>query len=333
MINFVFSASLSTPTGDAAVWNLKETLVSGGFTVVSSSNGSTFSAGDNLTTVSDLANSNAWFIVRQPQSATSSHGGVQREYAFQRSTTSRTWRAKYSYSASFTGSANATTLPDADDQVRILGAEIPSFGFDSNTFQTDGTYTTHIAVDMDPPHSWFLVNIPNGGGDPYNAWMVDGMLSGTFPPEDVDPYVQYFADNTVLAGAVGFSGPSLMVTASTIVSPAAWFAKNTGNEVYGGCGVLQYSAQDTSQKEFVDGLGTTNHVNGNDDLLPLFWFRGANANPNGPGGFKGASMLMKIPSGPARTTGDTFSTSASGSKDYILFHDIAVVWDGSDPVV
>jgi len=312
---------------------LKETLVAAGFTVPSSSDGSSLSAGDIINTSADLNNNNAWFIVRQPQSATSSHGGVQREYAFQRGTTSRTWRAKYSYSASFTGSANATTMPTAADEVRLIGSELPSFAFDSNTLLTDGTYRLNIAVDQEPPHSFYWVTFPNGGGDPGNCLLVDGMLSGTFAPGDNDPYVQYWADISVLSGEVSTGGPALSITASAITSPACWTRKGESDEVYGGIGLLIYTLYDTLQREFVDGCGTTNGHNGKDDLLPAIWFRSANSNPTGPGGYKGVSSLLKIPSGPDRSTGDTYSTTASGSKDFIRLGDMALPWNGTDPTI
>lgn len=334
MTNYFFSASLSPTDGNDTFFLFKETLKAVGFTVPSSSNGTIFSAGDILSSSADFGN-NSWFIVRQPQSATASHGGVQREYAFQRSTNTRTWRGKYSYSSSFTGSANATTLPDAPDQVRLIGAELPSFAFDDYTLPTDGTYKLHIAVDQDPPHSFYFVIVPNGGGEPVNCLVVDAMLSGTFPSTDNDPYVQYWADLgfNIFFGGVTNTGPAQNITSSTITSPACWTRKGESNQIYGGIGSLLYSSYDGQQRTFVGGLGTTNGYNNKDDLLPLIWFRSANANPNGPGGYKGISSLIKIPSGPDRSTGDTYSTTSSGSKNFIRFGDMALVWNGTDPVI
>lgn len=332
MTNLLFSSSLSPSDGADAFLLLKNTLKEAGFTVPSSSNGTTFSAGDILSSSGDFGNS-SWFILRQPQSATSSHGGVQREYAFQRSTNNISWRAKYSYSSSFTGSANATTLPDALDEVRLIGQELPTFGFDTSTLPTDGTYKLHIAVDQDPPHSFYWIIVPNGGGDPRNCLVVDGMLSGTFSPEDNDPYVQYYSDTSVFDGAPQANTPQSCITGSIIITPACWIRKGESDEVYGGISVTPYTLFDGTQREFIDGAGTTNGHNGKDDLLPFIWFRSANANPNGSGGYKGVSSLARVPSGPVRSTGDTYSTTASGSKDFIRFGDYALVWDGTNPTI
>lgn len=333
MPNYFFSASLSPSDGNDTFFILKETLKAVGFTVPSSSNGTTFSAGDILSSSTDFG-SNAWFIVRQPQGATASYGGVQREYAFQRSTTTRTWRAKYSYSSSFTGSANATTMPTALDEVRLIGAELPGFAFDASTLPTDATYRLNICVDQEPPFSWYMCLIPNGGGNPLNILLVDGMLSGTYSPLDNDPYVHYYSDSNP-ASALQSSGEiTSPLTASTIQTPACWTRKGESNQVYGGIALMVWSAPNpTNPDDFAGTIGTTNAYNNKDDLLPTVWYRTTTANPAGPGGYKGVASLMKIPAGPVRATGDTYSTVSSGSKDYILFRNLAFVWNGTDPVL
>ena len=334
MTNYFFSASLSPATGNDAVWILKDTLVQAGWVVVSSSDATTFSSGDVLTASSDLANSNAWFVVKQPLGATGSHGGVRREYAFQRGTNSLSWRAKYSYSASFTGSANATTLPDALDQVRLIGTELPNFSFETFYFDTDGSYTLHVAADQDPPYSWYFVQVEPGGANIDVCWISDGMVSGTFDPGDVDPYVNYCADgSSVLDGLTASNTVTHAITSSIILTPAAWFAKNTPSEVYGGVAAMAYGFFLAQQQEFADDKGRTNHITGNDDLLPVFWFRPATANPSGPGGYKGASSLLKSPAGPVRSNGSTYSIATSSSKDFIRLGDFAFPWDGTNPLV
>lgn len=81
MPNYFFSASLSPSDGNDTFFILKETLKAVGFTVPSSSNGTTFSAGDILSSSTDFG-SNAWFIVRQPQGATASYGEFKENMLF-----------------------------------------------------------------------------------------------------------------------------------------------------------------------------------------------------------------------------------------------------------
>lgn len=334
MPNYLFSASLSPTTSDDALYMLKQTLKAAGWTVPSSSNGTTFAAGDILSTSGDFG-SHAWYILKQPLGATGSYGGVRREIAIQKSTTGRSIRAKYSYSSSFTGSATATVMPTSslDDGVRIIGSELPAFGFDASTLPTDGTAKMHICADQEPPYSFYWVFVPNGGGAPVNALMFDGMVSGTFDTADTDPYVFYWSDSGPFSAAVNGSSIASTITASTVVTPICWTRKGMTGQIFGGIGILQYSQHDGLSNNFSANLGTTNAFNSKDDLLPVIWYRGAGANPSGQGGYKGVSSLMKIPASVGRATGDTYSTTASGSKDYILFNRIALVWNGTDPVI
>lgn len=332
MPNYFFSASLSPFNGNDAFFLIKETLKSVGFTVPSSSNGTIFSAGDILTSPSAF-NVNSWFILRQPVAATASHGGVQREYAFQQSNTTLTWRAKYSYSASFAIGGTATTMPTALDEVRLLGGELPGFSYRVNFIPFDGTYKMHVCVDQEPPFSWYVCFVPNGGGDPPTILLVDGMLSGTYSSQDNDPYVHYFSNYFAAYGGIDNGLITSTITGSNITTPACWTRKGEPNQVYGGIALIVWAAQNSTLKTFAGSLGTTNAYNNKDDLLPAVWYRGSAANPAGPGGYKGVSSLIKIPTGPVRATGDTYSTVSSGSKDYILFRNFAFPWNGTDPVI
>jgi hypothetical protein len=336
MPNYIFSGSLTPSTGAEAIWFLKETFVAAGYTVVSSSDASTFSAGDNLSVATDLANSHAWFLIRAPLAATAStdYGGVQREWAFQRGTSNRNWRVAYSYSGSFTGSANTTTIPDAPDEVRTIGTEYPAFGYSTNALPVDAGYRCHIGVDSEEPWGWYIVFVPNGGGDPDWALLCDPMASGTFASEDTDPYVFYSGDTSCLRADPANSGMAMTVTASDAITPACWFKKGESDELYTGVATLNYSYYDTTQREVTDvGGSTTNPHNNNDDTLPVIWFRGANGGPSGPRGYKGVSGMLRYAACPVRSTADTISTGASGSKDLIIFRHFAFPWDGSTPGV
>lgn len=334
MTNYYFSASLSPTTGDDAIWYVKETLKTAGWVVVSSSNATTFAAGDILSSSTTLAASNAWFVIKQPLGATGSYGNVRRELAIQRGTTSRSWRIKYSYSASFTGSATATVLPNALDEVRTLAtADFPTFSFRTTFFAADGGYKLHVAADQDPPYSFYFLTIPNGGGTPNNCLFMDGMLSGTFDPGDADPYVFYTSETSPLSALLSAGTLITCVSAANNASPLCWTRKGQVNQIYGGIGILQYVGYDSGQNSIAQTHAATNAYNSKDDLLPILWYRGANANPNGAAGYKGVSSLMKMPAGVVRSTGDTYSTTASGSKDFIRANGIAFVWNGTDPTL
>jgi hypothetical protein len=329
MPNYIFSASITPTDGRQVMLFLKDFLKSAGWTVPSSSNGTTFSAGDILSSSTDFGN-NSWFILKQPLGATGSHGGVRRELAFQRSTTNTTWRAKYSYSSSFTGSANATTMPSAPDEVRILGSQFPGFGY-STWFTTDGAYKINLCADTEAPYSFYLH--ATGSGTAQRIISMDGLVSGTFAANDNDPYVFYVSNVNVCQMSSLSTGMVSATTGSEISTPACWTRKGYPDEGYAGMSATNYAWADNG------GLGNNlstirssiNAYTGQDDLFPIYYYRMAGNGPPG-GGFKGMSSLFKITS-PLRNNGDTFSTIFSGSRDQMCIVHVAVPWNGTDPLI
>ena len=117
-----FVLNKTTPaTGAVAMYELKELLKLAGWTVLSSSDGTTYnSGGDQITSgasgANGMANNNAWFRIRSPAGA----GAVS--FTFQRGTTNLAWRIVRSRTAGFTtGSPSATVVPSASDGGTMLG--------------------------------------------------------------------------------------------------------------------------------------------------------------------------------------------------------------------
>ncbi len=333
MANYFFSTSLEPSSNRETLWNLKETLKDAGWTVASSSDGSTFASGDILTASGDF-NGFAWFVVRQPQGATGSYGGVQREFAFQRGNRSDVdhLRAAYSYKATFTGSAGSTSPPSASDGVRFVGSEFPDFSYDTTFFPADPvSYKLHIAADGDSPYGWYVVGVPNGGGNPSFAIVHEPLETSTTASQDTDPYIQYSANSSVLSLNTSTSDMTDPTTGSTVNHPACWMRKGQSDESYVGMAAM---AMETTEGEYSDDntYGTTNPFTSNDDLLPIFFYRPGNITP-APGGFKGASRQMRMAVTPPRATADTISTTSSASKDLIVFQSVAMPWDGTTPSV
>lgn len=81
-----------------------------GWSIKSSSNGTTFGVGDNIASAITFGNS-GWFVLDDP--------AHNREILVQRGTTDLVWWISYSKSAGFTG-GNATTRPTASDEAIIL---------------------------------------------------------------------------------------------------------------------------------------------------------------------------------------------------------------------
>jgi hypothetical protein len=340
MPNYIFSNPFtrqSNPDGRNVFYIFKETLKQAGWTVPSSSNGTVFSAGDILSSSATFGN-NSWFILRQP---TGSYGNVQREIAIQNSTNDVTWRAKYSYSASFTGSADAITTPNAPDQVRIIGGELPAFGYEGSFFTTNAGigWRMFVCADTEPPYSFYLVTIGIGGiGGAGSIFLFDGMQSGSYNLTDNDPYVFYFTRNFPgnLEGSNLSNNMQNPVTASAVQTPVCWTLKNTPQEAFGGISLVSYSSQqDTSARSIssIDNSIATSTYDAIDMLLPGIWFRPSISNPTSGGGYKGISSLIQIPTSAGNLTGATFSTVTSGSRDRILIKNITLPWNGTEPLI
>lgn len=337
-MTYIFSSSINISEGQEVFFHLKQLLKSAGWTVPSSSDGTTFAAGDIISSSAQMSDNQSWFIVKQPLGATGSYGNVRREIAIQRDSDSddEAWRAAYSYSASFTGSADATTLPSADDQVRIIGEEFPAFGYNTTVFSTNTTYKAHIGADNEPPYGFYVVTVPNGGGDPDFCFIMEGMAEGTTSSQDIDPYVFYHGDTganlDILRAKTSTNddSPTTATTGSIILTPACWFKKGETDELFTGVAANYFA---TAHGALIDGNseGTTDPYDNSDVLLPMVWYRPASLFP--PHGYKGIGKDLRWAVSPDRTTTDTLSTTTSGSQDKIIFANVAFPWDGSTPAV
>ncbi len=331
---WIFSASQNPATAPEAMWMVKNLMVSGGWEIFSSSNGTVLSAGDAHPTSTTLANANAYFCARQPQGATSSmlYGGVRREFGFQRVNTNLIWRFVYGYGG-LNQTGTATLMPSSSDRQFLLGSTAAGVSL----FATDATYRWHIAVETTSPYSVWASAVPNGGGTPTTAILFEPMLSGTFSTLDTDPYVYYVANTNAWLSRAGTDAGSTnalhqAVSSSALnQSPKCWLAKGTGSESWTGVGALGYVtiANNLRAEASPTGLGT-NPLTGNDDILPVVWAKASSI--GGTTGYKGVGQNMRYNAN-TRASSDTLSTTSSGSKDYIVFRDIVLGWNGSSPAI
>ena len=187
------AVNLAPATGDIAIYTLKEALKQAGWVVKDSSDGVTaWPAGagidiivSGLAGAGGLGNTNAWFRIQSPAGA----GG--REFTFQRGGGgSRFWRIKLSHSAGFTGGAPGTLVtPSATDEAIVCGGGTdagPSFFLFP---PADGSYKLHIGTDNAAPYDAFALFIPNGGGGLTRCWWHINLVAGSYPAEDVAPYL------------------------------------------------------------------------------------------------------------------------------------------------
>ena len=153
-------------TGAEALFDLGSVLTASGWTIISSSNGLSYGAGNTYFSTSSLAASNAWYIVQEPTGV----GG--REWCFQRITSNTVWRVKVSPYAGFGGgSPSATVTPTATDQGIIWGGGTDASPTGVTLFPNDGTYTFHTIAQSNP--------IGPVGNQAYGFWAFANLTGDT----------------------------------------------------------------------------------------------------------------------------------------------------------
>lgn len=332
-MSFVISSSLLPVNGAEAIFFLKQALVNAGWSVISSSNGTVLTGSDIFTSGAVIASTNAYFIIKQPSAATSSHGGFQREFGFQRVTANTSWRVSYTVSSSHVSGGTATLMPTGSDRKWCFEGTTYQAGNAGTLFTTDGTYRLHIYTDTSAPYGFYAVSIPTGGGFP-NCIIFDPMLSGSYAAGDPDPTVQWFqGDGGASTGPFLFSNAngsnvSNQTTASN-ATPRGWLAKTTTTESYSGFQVPLFGVFNSAGSFFVMNSSVgTNHTNTMDNFYPIFYLK-----PNNAGGSSSVKGISSLFSGSwiGRGTGDVLSITSI--RDKIVFRHFIANWNGTTPAV
>ena len=170
--------------GDEAMYDLKELLKSVGWTVMSSSDGTTYnSSGDQITHSGSGAggygNTSAWFRIQDP--------GALREYVFQRGVDGRYLKWMYSASAKFTGgSPDATTPPTAtDEQGLARGVSTSQIMFPTiQEFHIAAQSTAHNGV-----YAWWLVGAAVQTTTNMRSIMLCDAMDVNYSSSDNDPCI------------------------------------------------------------------------------------------------------------------------------------------------
>ena len=327
----IFSVNQSPSTGAIAMYQLIAAMLSGGWVQKGSGDATTFSnsaAGpvtNGGTGASGLGNNAAWVRLQMPAL---SFAGVSsnRELLIQRGNSDINWWIRYSPTLNFTGSAggaiSATVAPTAVDQVNILGTAQAG----TTIFSTNNTYRCNcMAYDGTNSYGFYLFTFVNGGGNVAKAaFVMDPMTSAS--SGDKDPYLFYAAGPSTAVfsgqGSNDFRSDTgnILGFLSTNITASSNFVLIQSNTYY----QPQVAVTIIPSGLSVDPFGNQDHV------WPIFFSRRSNmSQPVGP---KGYGTIMKF-TGVARNIGDTISTTASGSADYIVVTDIALPWNGSTPTV
>lgn len=215
--------SLATSAG--AFYRLKEVLKAAGWTIPSSSDGTTYSAVADVVTSSTtgaggLFNTNAWFRVQEP--------GGRREFVVQHTNASTAYRVKYSAMAKFTGgSPGAARVPSATDEQVIAGSGTDAAPTGAAYFNT-GNHRVMVIANSTPisgvyPFQMWVMATP-GSAVSSGALALEPMAPGSYDAADADPCVVFSA--TTIGGGNSIPG------AMGLPVIYGWFAYGTGSALW-----------------------------------------------------------------------------------------------------
>ena len=343
-------------TGAEALFNLGSVLTASGWTVISSSDGTSFGAGDTYFTTSSLAASNAWYIVQEPT------GPGGREWCFQRTNANNNWRIKVSPNAGFSGgSPSATEVPSATDEGVIWGSGTDVSPTGSLLFFADGTFKFHIVAESTPVgpignevYGWWAFANLNGSLQSENTYVFlcqEPLATGSYPAlvgtrtsttsGDADPCI--YGCNSIRHYGAYYD----------YVFTTQYFLNgySSDNQLYynfkyfydyqSSVGTLTYGQEimvgGNGNNYGVRGLSTS--PNGKDIGLPYHIGRqgtGANSSyfaiKSTEIGFKGRLNFLKL-KGTNRSNGVTTTIVGGASSTYIVLGDLLMPWpDGIAPV-
>jgi len=311
--------------GSLAMFQLVQTMISGGWVQMGSGDASTWATGsvgpvvNGGTGATGLNNNAAWIRLQTP---TLTFGGtsLKKEVLIQRGNADTDWWLRYSPAGNFSGgSPSATVAPTATDQVNLYGtAQSAATGF-FPTLSNTATYSNCMCYDASGSYGFYLFTFPAGGAIAplYTAFVFDPVTNGS--SLDKDPYIWYlsgWAANTF--STTHFGGDSSMFAfMSTTLTTANYVAVQAA----------QYYQYATATVMLPAGVGV-DPFGSADTVWPIVYTRRSGFTTNV--GYKGWGTIMKYP-GVQRSLGGTLSVVTT--NDYINMNKIVLPWNGSNPLV
>ena len=305
---FTFLTNSATLTGADTAFQLKTRLKLGGWTVMSSSDGTTYnSSGDQITTnttgAGGMNNTNAWFRIRCPAIS-----GITRELVFQRIGAATSFRIKYSYSAGFTGGTpGATRVPSAIDEGVFLGSGTDASPTGGNWQNGTGGQVNIAVGDSAEGYSFYSTVWNSTPTCLHTMYMdlIDNLGS------DPDPYVFYVQNSNITTASSWGTGTACF----------CWMGKGKSYETFtnvGGITPYVSSILVINDSKAPGNFGV-NPYTGNDNEFYIYYGKNSTSFP---GGIKGRSHLLRFCSS-SRAFTNTLNTQTR-----LCMNDFTLPWDG-----
>lgn len=328
---FTFSTNQIPATCAACIFLFKSTLKTAGWTVPSSSDGTTYNAsGDQITTnttgAGGMNNNFAWFILSQPIT-----DGYQRHIAIQVNnvTAKNNVKIKLSWTGFNTGSPNATTMPTAADEQYIFGT---SGAFAAFLDSTEGSIVNNVcAGGLAEKYHFYWYTTKAGTGGVGSLFLMD--FANLANPLDYDPYVYYInGSSTAPLTSLNTFTDTANGAFQSSSGPYIWINKHNVNGITGSFGrsfISNFNDAGSSTYSLIAKMGTNPYDN-NPETLPAFVVRVASPTTAAPYGIKGKLMNVLL-TGTTLVTADTLTVSTS--NDRVFCGPLVLIWDGSVPTV
>lgn len=341
-----FSVNNSIVSGTAiqVIWQLIVQMQAAGWTQAMSSDGGTYGTGTHVTSDDSSAaggfgRQGAWVVLQQPTGGSGVVAGT-RQVLIWRSNASAGSFYDSSYYVSYSkgglfniSTATAQMAPTATDEKVIMGSGSHSSPSFYQLFQYTGMTGFYFdaaawdAVDPNYPLCFYVMFRQNGTGNNEGFFYLDFTSNGS--SADTDPCIFGMVQRNTQAAYSTISQSTPGATAQ--FNSATWW--NPGNASGGVAPVFSQVLPGVIQMMSIIASPTsigTDPCTGQDSLLPILW--GNPTGGSGQAGYKGVSRLFKWKC-TSRSTGDTCSVASSTSKEYIVFGDLVLPWNGSSPLV
>lgn len=309
--------------GAGALYYIKETLKSAGWTVLQSGDGTTlYPATDGITTFASGAggmdNIGAWFRITD--------FGARREFTFQRNAgaagSGYAWRIKYSALAKFDGSApvagassglaaqaaSATLSPSAADEQVLIGAGTNAVPTGATVPPSSGGYYAHViaqsTAEGDVYGFWFFCS-SKGAGAINGAMVCEPLRVGSYPAADTDPLMLHV------------SSSSIPYSSTTGTVYASWYAKGLPAQAW--LPLNSGYAPGSAVGSFAATYVGSNPYTGEDDSIDIAYARAVTLTSQG---WRGIGKYLRF-----RGVGRIYPSTANLSTDaYVYVENMLVPW-------
>ena len=319
----IISSTNSTPTNSStAMYDLKTTLVSAGWTVSQSGTGTagTYnSSGDSITSAAVLATADAWFMVERTPA-----GLAKQAFFFQNGDNNRQWRILWSGDgSSIATDGSATAFPTVTNGVYVRGS---SGGYDTNFLPTNASYNWNVIADNAAPYGFWFAALPFSPNYAAGGMIFDPLTAVS--PGDTSPYVTFtcYADGTSAYFGSVYGSESGKTGTSEIFLVGYMASTTTGATVRE---FPMYQPYQSVLGKLLINNSAVNPITGYDESYPIMYSRASNASGGDPG-WKGVSTFLRA-KGIARSFGDTYSVSTT--RDRFSANGLTLPWDGSVPAL